>query len=272
MHNYKAPDLSQCLEHSRIVYVGDSIIRQQYFAAAKLIRPNIDTDGEPHVNRKFVFQQENLVLEFYWDPYLNESVFQEQLQRPSLMVIGGGAWHMHYLGDDYFEKWQKSIDTIFDKVSMDLDLADTIVMNPVEVPNYDKLSSSRVNTMTLKKITKMNDYLKEKEEQLGTNTKTPLGVAFVYNEISSQTTQTNVTEDGLHYSPFVTNVQNQIAFNFRCNGQLNTHFPMDTTCCYKYPSPTWYQLAFIFFYLIYVPAGFLIHNGLGKSYSGEMRL
>lgn len=265
MHNYKAQDLSQCLQHSRIVYVGDSIVRQQYFSAVKMIRPNIDTNGEPHVNRKFVFQDEKLVLEFLWDPYLNETVFQEQLQKPSLMVIGGGAWHMHYSEENYFEQWQKSIDNIFDKVMMNLELADTIVLNPVEVPNYNKLSQNKASTMTLEKIEKMNNYLRKKESQLNTHTKTPLGVAFVYNEVSSQMSEANVTEDGLHYNPIVTNVQNQIAFNFRCNSQLDTHFPLDTTCCFKYPAPAWYQLAFIFFYLIYLPVGFLLYNGLGKN-------
>ncbi|CAO3654021.1 unnamed protein product [Mucor hiemalis] len=39
MHFYKTEEISTCLGHSRILYVGDSIARQQFFAALRLVRP-----------------------------------------------------------------------------------------------------------------------------------------------------------------------------------------------------------------------------------------
>ncbi|CEP13705.1 hypothetical protein [Parasitella parasitica] len=267
MHTYKPPEITECLGHSRIVYVGDSIIRQQFFAALNLIKPGVDTAGEAHVNRKYVFNEQHLILEFWWDPYLNETtdLLQGNLPstRPSLMVVGSGAWQMHYLGDDYFKKWKKGMDTIFNAVQQ-TDVADAVLLSPVEIPQYEKLGANRTQTMTMEKITKMNDYLMDKQDQLQTS-QTPLVVPFVWNEVGAQAT--NVTEDGLHYNPLVTTVQTQIALNYRCNDHLSKKFPMNNTCCFNYPAPRWYQLAFMAFFLIWVPAGFLVKNTTSDTFA-----
>lgn len=262
MHTYKTEEISTCLGHSRILYVGDSIARQQFFAALKLVRPNVDTSGEAHENRKFVFSDENLTMEFWWDPYLNASTTQDILKgnspmiRPSLLVVGSGAWQMHYLGKDYFEEWKKGIDTVFDSVQASAEVADALLLGPVEIPDYDRLSENRTRTMTVEKIEKMNEYLRQKESQVSDATKTPFGIPFVWNEISSLAT--NVTEDGLHFNPTITTLQAQIALNYRCNDQLNKKFPMGTTCCYTYPTPRWYQMVFFLLFLVFVPLGFFV--------------
>ncbi|EPB87501.1 hypothetical protein HMPREF1544_05695 [Mucor circinelloides 1006PhL] len=260
MHNYKAPEISSCLGHSRIVYVGDSIVRQQFFAALNLVKPGIDTSGEAHVNRKYVFNEQHLTLEFWWDPYLNETtdLLQGKLPsiRPSLMVVGSGAWQMHYLGDSYFKEWKKRIDTIFNAVQQ-TQVADAVLLSPVEIPQYEKLGANRTQTMTMDKITQMNDYLLERQSQMQAP-QTPLEIPFVWNDIGTHAT--NVTEDGLHYNPIVTTVQTQIALNYRCNDQLDKKFPMSDTCCFTYPAPRWYQLAFMAFFLFWIPAGFLVKN------------
>lgn len=270
MHSYKTEEISTCLGHSRILYVGDSIARQQFFAALRLVRPNVDTSGEAHENRKFVFSEENLTMEFWWDPYLNASTTQDILKgkspmiRPSLLVVGSGAWQMHYLGKNYFEAWKEGIDTVFDSVQKSGEVADALLLGPVEMPDYDHLSENRTRTMTVEKIEKMNEYLRQKESEMSGNTKTPFGIPFVWNEISSLAS--NVTEDGLHFNPTITTLQAQIALNYRCNDQLTKKFPMGNTCCYTYPTPRWYQMIFFFLFLVFVPLGFFILT------SGKRRL
>lgn len=262
MHTYKAPEISSCLSHSKIIYVGDSIARQQFFAALQLIRPNVDTSGEAHVNRKYVFSEEGLTMEFWWDPYLNETTTQAILKgespniKPSLLVVGSGAWQMHYLGRDYFDQWKTGIDMIFEAVETNSQVADALLLGPVEVPDYNVLSANRTATMTIEKIERMNNYLQEKQNGLNGNTMTPFVIPFVWNQISSTTT--NVTEDGLHFNPSVTKLQAQIALNYRCNDQLDKKFPMGTTCCFTYPTPRWYQNVFFFLFLVWVPLGFFI--------------
>jgi hypothetical protein len=260
MHTYKAADISSCLSHSHIVYVGDSIARQQFFATLKLIEPNTDTSGEAHTNRKHVLS--GLTLEFWWDPYLNETtdLLEGKLPsiKPSLMVVMTGAWQMHHLGPDYFNTWKQGVDRVLEAVQVNPEVADAVLLGPVEIPDYDKLDRNRTKTMTYEKISRMNQYLKEKEASMGT-TMTAFGIPFVWNEISTQAT-TEVTEDGLHYNPIVTTAQAQIALNYRCNDQLDKKFPMSNTCCYTYPTPRWYQFAFMLIFLVFVPVGYALRG------------
>ncbi|KAI9487058.1 MAG: 10 TM acyl transferase domain found in Cas1p-domain-containing protein [Benjaminiella poitrasii] len=268
MHTYKAPEVARCLGHARIVYVGDSIVRQQYFAALKLIRPNVDTTtDEPHANRKFVFQEEHLTMEFWWDPYLNETL-PTFVEIPSLLVMGTGAWQMRYLNeDDYFETWKASVDRVVDAAERQM-IAEALLISPVEIPDYSRLSVDRAQTMTLEKVQKMNDYLADLQTRLQTM-KTPAAVPFAWNRVAMQTP--NATGDGLHYSPHIALTQTQIALNYRCNDQvLNKAFPMDTTCCFTYPTPRWYQLFFIAFFFVYLPLGYLMKNSQNNSKTVKM--
>ncbi|KAG2234871.1 hypothetical protein INT48_000534 [Thamnidium elegans] len=267
LHTYQPQQLSTCLGHSRILYIGDSIARQQFLATVSLMKPKISLQGEPHVNRKYVL--DGLEFEFWWDPYLNTTATvellngQSPLVKPSLLVIESGAWHMHYLGESYFEMWKEGIDKVFRAV--DKDVADAVVLGPVEVPTYDRLSKVRADTMTPEKIEKMNLYLKQKQDELTREPKTPVAVAFVWNQVSALAS--NMTEDGLHFNSTVTAIQTQIALNYRCNDQLDKKFPMDTTCCYSYSSARWYQLALAVFFLGWVPVGYyLVQSGITKYY------
>ena len=267
MHTYNTKEISSCLGHSRIVYVGDSIVRQQFFAALNLVKSGIPIEGENHTNRKFVFTEENLTMEFWWDPYLNATTTQDILQgnahttRPSLLFVGGGAWHMRYLKDDYYETWKTGIDTVLESVKKNAYVADALVLSPVEIPKYDLLTKERAETMTMEKIEKMNDYLQSRERELNGKTKTPFAIPFVWNEFSRAA---DVTEDGLHFNPVISTLETQIALNYRCNDQLNKKFPMNTTCCYTYPTPTWYQGIIFLLFLVFTPVGLFLYTS-GKK-------
>ncbi|KAI7900731.1 10 TM acyl transferase domain found in Cas1p-domain-containing protein [Cokeromyces recurvatus] len=255
MHTYKSTEVSDCLGYSNIVYIGDSIVRQQFFAAVQLIRPNIDISGEPHVNRKYVFDKERITIEFFWDPYLNETRIDKPTGNPSLLVVGTGAWQMRYLGDDYFESWKASMNRVFN-AAQSSKIADALLVSPVEIPDYVHLSPDRTATITMDKIERMNSYLKEFQSL---RAKTRIGIPFVWNQVS--TSARNMTVDGLHYNDAITFIQTQIALNFRCNDQvLEKTFPMDHTCCFSYPFPKWYQILFIAFFFIYLPLGFLFKH------------
>ncbi|KAI9253317.1 10 TM acyl transferase domain found in Cas1p-domain-containing protein [Helicostylum pulchrum] len=263
MHTYQPDQITSCLGHSRILYIGDSIARQQFLSTVSLMKPKISLHGEPHVDRKYVL--DGIQFEFWWDPYLNNTATVQLLNgqspsvKPSLLVIESGAWHMHYLGQDYFAQWKEGMDRVF--MATDKDVADALVLGPVELPSYDKLSKARTDTMTLEKIEKMNLYLKQKQQDGAINDpKTPIAVAFVWNQVSALAS--NMTEDGLHFNSTVTAIQTQIGLNYRCNDQLDKKFPMDTTCCYSYSSARWYQLAVIVFFLVWVPVGYyLVQSG-----------
>ncbi|KAI8994499.1 10 TM acyl transferase domain found in Cas1p-domain-containing protein [Pilobolus umbonatus] len=272
LHNYKETDITQCLGHSRVVYIGDSIVRTQYIAAVRMIQNDAITEGPRHSNRKFVFGEENLTLEFWWDPYLNTTQTIDLLGgksamiKPSLLILGSGLWHMRYLEDDYFPQWQSTMDYIFNSVKS-RHIADATVLSPIEIPKYDQLSKDRLMHITPEKISKMNEYLEDKL-QLISPTPSPFAIPFVWNKLASEAS--NVTKDGLHYNNDLVTVQAQIALNYRCNNELAKHFPMDSTCCNQYPRSRWYQSLFFIFFLIWIPFGYALlsseyHSGLLRS-------
>ncbi|KAI9321766.1 10 TM acyl transferase domain found in Cas1p-domain-containing protein [Dichotomocladium elegans] len=266
MHTYRPTEIADCLEHARVLYVGDSIVRQQFFALAQTIHPDVDMTGAKHVDRRYQFKEYNLVLEFWWDPFLNSSRTIDMLKttasstadeqpQPSMLVIGSGLWYMRYRGEDeYREEWQDAVDRVLDAVQRSSKVADAVVLTPVEMPSFDLLSPERERTMTMDRVQSMNDYLRRREQSI--RSLTPITIPYVLNKISEGAF--NMTEDGLHFESPVTTMQAQIVLNYRCNEQLPKHFPMDTTCCYHYPVPHWYQNLFFALFLVWVPIGIFV--------------
>lgn len=279
MHNYKSDDVATCLNHSRILYIGDSIARQQFFSFVKLIHQNVETDGEKHIDRKYEFAEEGLTFEFWWDPFLNNTRTLQYLQppgsgiegdllRPSLLVIGTGSWHMRYLDSaTYMEDWQSGVDHVLQAIQGSSQVADAVILSPVEMPQFDRLSPNRSSTITYEKVVAMNDYLVSQRSAIQ-YTRTPFAVPFAWNKVI--TSSHNVTQDGLHYDPVVTDVQVQLALNYRCNEIRPKTFPYANTCCFHYPTPRWYQNIFFALFLILVPVGFYFcDNTKGKAFQWE---
>ncbi|KAI9310804.1 10 TM acyl transferase domain found in Cas1p-domain-containing protein [Dichotomocladium elegans] len=261
-HDYNAQQISSCLNHSRVLYVGDSIMREQFTSMGSFL-PGAEEVGESmHDDRQFLSSKYGMTVELWWDPYINETRTAKMLSntdpdnRPSLLVIGSGPWYMKNLHpDEYFDAWKARIDAVFDAVeSPAATVADAVLLSPVEVPQFNLLNKERGDTITLDKIERMNDYLQSRVETL--NPQVPFAVPFAWNAIGASTI--NMTLDGLHFLPGVTKVQAQLALNFRCNEGLPKHFPFDTTCCNSYPAETWYQIAILLFFMIWLPIGFFV--------------
>ncbi|KAI8089980.1 10 TM acyl transferase domain found in Cas1p-domain-containing protein [Halteromyces radiatus] len=259
IHNYKAEEIATCLNHSRVLYIGDSIMREQFYSMNKLTH-SLDIEGPLHIDRKYISEKHGLVYEFWWDPYINQTRTIDLLKgqdttgdKPSLLVIGSGIWYERRLSDDtYLDEWKRAVDRVFDGVQSTDTIADAVMLSPVEIPQFDRLNADRQRLLTLDKTTIMNNYLHQRE--LSVRPKLPFAVAFVWNTIATSTV--NITLDGLHYLSPVTTPQAQIALNYRCNQQLPKHYPIDTTCCIIYPSPRWYQSIFFVLFLVWVPLGF----------------
>ncbi|ORZ25260.1 10 TM acyl transferase domain found in Cas1p-domain-containing protein [Absidia repens] len=268
MHTYKADEMATCLNHSRILYIGDSIMREQFYSMNRLTH-SINTNGPLHIDRKYVDKKHGLTYEFWWDPYINQTRTIELLNGnttttsagppPSLLVIGSGIWYENMLPDDtYLDEWKTAVDRVFDVVEKNTEavIADTVMLSPVEIPQVNRLNADRQRLITLDKTTIMNNYLHQRYDTLANHHPTSaFAVGFAWNAIAASTE--NITLDGLHYLSPVTTPQAQIALNFRCNQQLPKHYPITTTCCIHYPSPRWYQSIFFILFLVWVPLGYL---------------
>ncbi|KAG0169431.1 hypothetical protein DFQ29_009686 [Apophysomyces sp. BC1021] len=263
MHIYTREEIKTCLNQSRVLYVGDSIMREQFYSMARFVQ-GFEIAGPLHIDRKYEFKHEGMTYEFWWDPFINSTRTTDMLRgtvdvknKPSLLIIGSGVWYMRHLKQDYLKEWKTAVDRVFDAVQSENQPAETVMLSPVENPQHDLLNVERRETMTIDKIKIMNNYLREKE--LSIKPKTPFVVPFVWNTIA--TTSTNMTLDGLHYLPPVTSIQAELALNYRCNEQLPKTFPMDHTCCFRYPTARWYQSAWFILFVALVPIALFLTEG-----------
>lgn len=261
---YRKEETSTCLTNRRVLYIGDSIMREQYFAMISLMgqqRPKKHTD---HDDQHIFIKDYNMTLDLWWDPFINTSKTIDLLngkinqQKPTLLIVGSGPWYMKNLRDAYYSPWKEAINRVFDSVSIH-PIADKVMVSPVEIVEEDKLTKLRKETITHEKAYIMNSYLRERESLLS-NPVVPLVVPFVWNTIV--TTSINQTDDGLHFKHSVTVQQAQLALNYRCNNDPSMKkvtYPYDTTCCYTYPEPTWYQTSILISILFLVPFGTIVY-------------
>ncbi|CEP09070.1 hypothetical protein [Parasitella parasitica] len=270
---YTKTEISECLTHKKIVYIGDSIMREQYYAMTHFFKKPASTPQDAlHQDQSFYSEEHDITVEMWWDPYLNTTKTIDLLngntqeQKPSLLIMGSGVWYMRRTANAYLHLWKTAVDRVFD-AALNYHVADKIMLSPVEIVEYPLLIPERKATLKLDKITLMNNYLRERITLLYRPV-TPMVVPFVWNEIV--TSSRNQTKDGLHFMEPVTKAQAQLALNYRCNENLKTpSFPIDTTCCYRYPVPAWYQNSIFAFFLCFVPLGFSIFYA-SRSYGGRM--
>lgn len=262
---YGKKEIDACVGDSRIIYIGDSIMREQYYAMGEFLGYPRSKEDAIHNDQQAYIKQQNITIDMWWDPYLNSTrtlnllkgQVPQKEQKPTLVIMGCGIWYMRRTGTNYLELWKEAMDRIIDGAS-NYHIADKLMLAPVEVVEYDTMSKVRQKILTHDKITLMNNYLRERETHL-VRTRTPLAVPFAWNEMV--TSSKNQTLDGLHFMSPVTSAQAQLALNYRCNNDPSvktTTFPYDTTCCYTYPSAAWYQTTLFLSVFAFVPLAILV--------------
>ena len=259
-HDYGSPpELSACLATRETIFLGDSITREVFLAMAR----KLDKNAERKINltdkhQDLEFNATGVSLRFVWDPFMNSTFLRQLLEsflpqheshhviRPGILFVGGGLWHARYSQGPPLPAYKKSIDMVsssrsnislngksidpwfsgFRNLNQDL-----LLLSPVEVPSYRRLSEDRYSTMTPDRIDSLNEYLRHISTENGTN------VLWSYSLLSLE--DTDVESDGLHRVPEISNVKAEILLNLRCNGLLSArgYTSFRGTCCSNYYTP-----------------------------------
>ena len=267
MHNYQDKDLIPCLKHRRLVFLGDSSVRQLYWATARKFGIQEYSKAE---HSDLAFHIHDAAVEFRWDPFLNSSNLTTELTAAArsrqennmahptaALVIGGGLWHARYLDEaHYFDRYRASLESI--SQSMDhlspkntggplhrysfgpSDTNGFVLLTPVPVPFYNGLSPERATTITPAKIDTLNLHLYQNSA---------VGNVTVPWSFSSMMSPNDLVyqPDGLHFSDNLAARMVDVILNLRCNAELRIAnrqrgYPMDKTCCNRYNPPRWPQL------------------------------
>ncbi|KAI4278679.1 MAG: hypothetical protein LQ337_000841 [Flavoplaca oasis] len=123
MHQYTGKDIRACLNGQRIVYIGDSTIRQLFWATAK----KLNATGanayrqEVETHRDLAFED----VHFVWDPFLNSSRLRAELlssfdenipenadpsETAGLIAVGGGLWYARHFRSDWLDRYRDALD------------------------------------------------------------------------------------------------------------------------------------------------------------------
>lgn len=261
MHRYKPSEASACFSGRRILFIGDSTIRRVFWGIARKFDPNVLSDVRKHVD--ITLEIGEVTLEFVWDPFLNSSRVIEELdlfkgqsyygqdpKRPSLMLMGTGLWYARY-ELNAIKKWRDTIDEVakrmrFGRATTDLTFQDLLLLSPVVVPVWSWLDEDRKRTITQERVKPMNAYLRELSNLHG------IDVAFAFNEMTAGLTQT-YESSGIHITDAAALKQADILVNMRCNAIIQTKYPYDATCCYKYERPNFHQWTILIAVLVGFP-------------------
>ena len=278
MHRYSPKDIGQCLHNRQVVFIGDSVTRQLYFGLAHLADPNIPSSlplgSDRHSDYSYTSGSPTQ-FQFYWDPFLNTSHTHNLLRGghtadpPALLVIGTGLWFLRYAETSGgLSVWGDTVDSVLAAISQSTPgLADEVVFLPIEVPVSGLLSDERAASIHPADVDAMNSDLTQRLNRLQrapsklTNMYSsplrpslPVSLPLVLNTMLDP----SHTEDGLHFSEPIVSGQAQILLNLRCNDELSNTFPMDKTCCRRYPSPSWLQCLCLFLIVTWGPLTYFL--------------
>ncbi|GAA6009960.1 hypothetical protein JCM10207_002174 [Rhodosporidiobolus poonsookiae] len=270
LHPYTPKQATTCLQGRSVVFIGDSTVRQVFYATVKHVDKAVDTVAEKHSDRTLTAG--GITFSFYWDPFLNGTRTAQLLEgtlgsstgtgSPTMAVLGSGIWYLRHPESGGINTWDRRVDGLFSSVRTAYPpIADSVILLPVENAIESRLSPERAATIHHEDVAKMNALLDDKIRQspnLGDALAPALSVPRAFNKLVEGLE--DETADGLHFSDTVTKAQASILLNLRCNDVLPKKFPFDKTCCFQYPTPNWVQALILVVLVAWGPLGLYFYS------------
>lgn len=277
LHEYTTPEIADCNEDGQVLFVGDTTVRQIFWATAKKLDNNWanDRQQERHKHEDLQLQVNNARLKFIWDPWLNSTAFGAELQtyiernkigisaeekkthasngkqRSVLIFVGGGLWHARHLGEDYLSTFHN----VVDRVAAVMSSTHARLTTPADAQAH---GSNKVDDQIFfaPLLSPIIDRLSPSRE--GTITQHKVGamndhlqmwsnrglkVPWVYRDMT-ETWPGTVGESGLHVIDHVATQMADVVLNYRCNAKVTQKngYPFNRTCCSAYRSSNWVQV------------------------------
>jgi len=246
IRHYKSKDIQSCLKDKRLLFVGDSTVRQVFWATAASLDPKFNSSiGDKHSDQ--VLTDGGVKLEFIWDPWLNGSRLNSELEAfiksgegarpPAVLLAGAGLWHSKYVDVNPGAHWKASIGNVLEhmkwaKTTVLRPRSDLLLLAPVTVPAWNKLSAVNNETIFRAEVDMMNNYLKKMTHTQGAD------VFWAFNKFTEGLPQT--FDDGIHNVQSIANLKADALLNLRCNSE-RAQYPVDGTCCNVYRAPNYIQ-------------------------------
>ncbi|MED6257468.1 N-acetylneuraminate 9-O-acetyltransferase [Ataeniobius toweri] len=242
MHKYKSIEAKTCLSKKRVVFAGDSRIRQLFYSFVKIIDPERTEDGNKHEDIFFQDEKSSLNVDFLWYPEANNSMKErlmswthEASARPDVVILGAATWSikLHSGSSEALQQYKVNLTSIAVHLDRLAEHAEVywVLQDPV---NEDMLSDNRkmitnqqldlYNEVALE-VLKSSKYRRSRVKLLAAARQAALET--IIN-----------SDDGLHLPESTRNVGAMVLMNSLCNKQLR---PIDGSCCQTIPPPNLFQ-------------------------------
>jgi len=239
LHQYDDNTVSKCLADQTLYFVGDSTIRQLFWATAYKLggeeARKESKDSPKHAD--LLYHRDGASLQYRWDPFLNKTDTLELLQdldhhaHPQSLnghkdsshtdnagiLLGSGLWHARYNGLDFATEYQNVIATLTSKIP---DYNETrtaakaaVIAIPPPVLNHDWLNPERAATLTATRMAQILQAL-DAAEQISS-----MKVAWSARAMTENNSAA-LMSNGLHVTTDLAAHQAEVLLNRLCNNKL----------------------------------------------------
>ncbi|XP_053570035.1 N-acetylneuraminate 9-O-acetyltransferase [Bombina bombina] len=253
MHKYKTSEAKSCLADHRVTFVGDSRIRQLFYAFVKILNPNVKEEGNKHANIPFEDKAAALKVDFLWYPEVNGSMkqcFQAlselSTSKPQMIIAGAATWSIKINNGSSETLMQyKANMTEMAPVLEKLANVNNDVYWILQDPVHEQLLSENRKMITNDRIDAYNEVASGILNGSNRNLKSKIKIFSVSKLISEETISESL--DGLHLPESSRDISAMVLMNAYCNKIMK---PIDGSCCQPIPPLTVIQkLAACFFIL-----------------------
>lgn len=277
LHDYTTSDIADCNEDGQILFIGDTTVRQVFWAVAKKLDNSWVSDRQQELDKHEDLHLEagRAKLSFLWDPWLNgtgvrgelkaymdrnkpENSIEEKKLHPSdgkrrsvLLFIGGGLWHVRHLRDEYLPAFNHVVDrvaavmsTTHDRLTSPANIRahgnDGVDDQIFFAPLPDPIVD-RLSPSRQVTITQNKIWAMNDHLQLWSNR--GLNVPWVYRDMTASWPEM-VGESGLHVTDRIATHMANVVLNYRCNAKAaqKNGYPFSRTCCSAYRPANWIQI------------------------------
>ncbi|KAF6830179.1 Cas1 domain-containing protein [Colletotrichum plurivorum] len=295
MRELSREDVSSCFKDRRLVVVGDSTMRQLYFAAMTRLDHHVaekailDFAVSEDKHRNLSREVESVHLEFIWDPWLNSTALFGQLARfrertgspdfeklarqegkdsAALIVAGtSGLWAARQGGDRYLELFREGVSNLMPYLRRDINDLVPLPRSKSQAAFGELSNQVLVAPVSIPAYGKLlasraRTITPEKIDAMNWNLAHMTAaenshVIWSHNAMSKGHDDA-LLDDGLHVVDIVAERKLDVVLNAHCNpGLARGEYANQVTCCAPYSSLTGVQVVILGLSILALPILFL---------------
>uniref|UniRef100_A0A3B3VGH8 N-acetylneuraminate (7)9-O-acetyltransferase n=1 Tax=Poecilia latipinna TaxID=48699 RepID=A0A3B3VGH8_9TELE len=246
MHKYKSNDAITCLSEKRVVFAGDSRIRQLFYSFVKIIKPETTEDGNK---------------DFLWYPEANNSMkdrvmswTHEAAAKPDVVILGAATWSikLHSGSSETLQQYRANLTAI--AVHLDKLAEHAEIYWVLQDPVYEDTLSENRKMITNQQLDLYNQAATEVLNSSKYSGRSRVKLLAAARQAALETIVNS--DDGLHLPEGTRNVGAMVLMNSLCNKLLR---PIDGSCCQTISPPNLIQKLSACFFLGAVVVFVVLH-------------